>query len=129
VSFFGELHGLQHGAIAIQNCREIEEVRCEGSATCGVIDSDTVASCKRFYQDQCLHGIFGDTEPTADEEKGCMGVIKDARDLAKSTEGDVDQVEAFEGACTVIASPWRQPECRYLAQQSQGGASSEDEDE
>ncbi len=58
--------GCSTDAVAIQQCREIESVRCEGSASCGIIDTDDIESCKRFYQDQCLHGIAGDKEPSAE---------------------------------------------------------------
>ena len=52
--------GCSTEAVAIKECREIEELRCEASVSCGIVAEDEVEGCKRFYKEQCLHGIAGD---------------------------------------------------------------------
>ena len=127
--------GCNTGAIAIKQCREIENARCEASAACGVIDD--VAACQRFYRDQCLHGIAGPKEPTADTEKRCVDMIEGAGECAQS-DPNLSSVPCFStpesGAggmggtsssgpslpdsspdvCSVIANPWDFPPCAFL---------------
>src|SRR5690606_10683950 len=56
-------------AVGIEECRAIEAARCEASVACGIVESEELDSCIRFYEDQCLHGFSGDTSPTADQQK------------------------------------------------------------
>src|SRR6188768_905747 len=120
--------GCSTGAIAIQQCREIERQRCEAAAVCGVIESKEVASCKRFYNDQCLHGIAGDEEPTADEQADCLGFLEDRQADAEAARDDDDQA-ALEQSCNVLAKPWDYDQCAFINRQiAEGGAGSKDED-
>lgn len=118
-------------AVAIQECREIEYARCEASVPCGVIEEDEVEECKRFYREQCLHGIAGPTAPTAEEQKSCLNTIDKAKKVAtlNSALGGAPQEKELTVACGVISRPWLVSACDYLAPQSEGGASGDDEDD
>ena len=121
--------GCSTGAIAIQQCREIERQRCEGAAVCGVIKSSEVDSCKRFYNDQCLHGIAGDEEPTADEQTDCLEFLQEMQADAEAAREDNDQ-GSLEDSCQILAEPWDYEQCEFINRQvAQGGAGSEDDDE
>lgn len=121
--------GCSTGAIAIQQCREIERQRCEGAFACGVIESSEVDSCKRFYNDQCLHGIAGDEEPTADEQTRCLEFLQELQADAEAARDDEDE-EALENACQILAEPWDYDQCAFINRQiAEGGAGSKDEDE
>jgi len=116
--------GCSTGAIAIQQCREIERQRCEGAAVCGVIKSSEVDSCKRFYNDQCLHGISGDEEPTADEQTDCLTFLQERQADAEAARDDDDQ-DALEDACQVLAEPWDYDQCAFINRQiAEGGSGS-----
>ncbi len=114
-------------AVGIEQCKEIEYLRCEASVSCGVIDADDVEECKRVYHDQCLHGIAGPKEPTADQQKLCVNRIKEAKEIAESTLNDDSQVSEHEAACRVISEPWKQTACDFLNEEEEntGGSSSE----
>lgn len=122
--------GCSTGAIAIQQCREIERLRCEGAAICGAMSESKVESCKRFYDDQCLHGIAGDEEPTADEQADCLAFLEDAEADAEAARDDEDRLDEYEEACSVVAEPWAYDECSFINRQiSDGGSGSKDDDE
>lgn len=122
--------------VAISECREIESARCEASVPCGVVED--VDACKRFYRDQCLHGIVGDKPPTAAEQRICVGAITAA---GRCAEDDPDQTLSAcadaEGGiaggngsgdgpsvCEFIAAPWEQRACDFLNEShSEGGSS------
>ena len=123
--------GCSTQAVAIQECREIEALRCKASVSCGIVEDDEVDSCKRFYKEQCLHGIAGDDEPSADEQKNCRSLLEKASEVAAETQNDDDAISQHDAACAVIAAPWDQPACEYLNRQAVGGggAGSESESE
>lgn len=116
--------GCSTEAVAIKECREIEELRCEASVSCGIVAEDEVEGCKRFYKEQCLHGIAGDKEPSADQENKCVELLEEAQQIAAETLDDEDMVDEHESACAVIAAPWDQPDCEYLNAESVGGGGS-----
>lgn len=131
VAFFGPflLLACSTKAVGIQECRDVEYARCAASVPCGVIEQGEVESCRRFYRDQCLHGIAGPEVPTADEHQACVDLIVQAGVSALvSLEGGAE--EADEVACEVVAQPWKSPECDYLNQKPQGeGGAPQDETE
>lgn len=126
--------GCNTGAVAVKQCRAIELLRCEVSEACGTIDD--VEECKRTYEDQCLHGIAGPKEPTADEQERCLDFIQKAGDCAEDDPAMPDvicfakEIEARGGAggeppeivvdddapdvCEVIAKPWDYGPCDFL---------------
>jgi hypothetical protein len=127
------------GAIAIRECREIELLRCEAEAECGVIDD--VPACKRYVRDHCLHGIEGPRVPTRPEQDACVGLVEDAKACAaedpKMRARDCDEFEAGDLAlsegvttaarsvCDVISRPWDFRPCDFL-NASAGGAGGDD---
>lgn len=42
-------------AKGIEDCRDIEQARCDALAACGTVSD--VGECQRFYHDHCLHGL------------------------------------------------------------------------
>lgn len=129
--------GCVSAAVAITECREIEYARCEASVPCGVIDD--VEACKRFYRDQCLHGIAGPEVPTTQEQDACVAAITDAGTCAEadpewSVEGCAPEgagglggeasVDGSETVCEFLAAPWDFPVCDFLNEPpSEGGSS------
>lgn len=129
--------GCVSGAVAIEECREIESARCEASVPCGVVDD--VDECRRFYRDQCLHGINGAKAPTTQEQDACVSTIAQAGDCAEQDpDGLLGNCQA-EGAgglggqapaadsptvCEFLAAPWDSDVCDFLNEPPpEGGAS------
>ncbi len=117
------LLGCTTQAIATQECRDIEYARCEASVACGVVEQGEVEACKRFYREQCFHGIAGPEAPTAEEQTLCVEFIEAAGDKAQESLDKEDQQKEHELACTVISAPWKTPKCAFLRKDtSSGGA-------
>jgi hypothetical protein len=104
-------------AVAVDQCREIENARCAASVNCGTVKADGVDQCQLLYRDQCLHGIAGPEAPTADQQQKCVNLIVEAGDTAQSSSGD-----EYDAACAVIGAPWNNQECQFLLP-AMGGAS------
>lgn len=113
------------GAVAVQECREIENLRCEVSEACGTVDD--VAACQRFYDGHCLHGIEGPKKPSADELDRCLDAIDGAGRCAKddpetkvddckriSDPSRVSGARAFADVCDFIGRPWALEDCGFL---------------
>jgi len=128
--------GCTTDAIGIAECREIEYARCEASVPCGAIED--VEACKRFYRDQCLHGIAGPTVPTTADQGACVTAITEAGQCAADDpDGSVESCAPGAGGlggqapgdgsptvCEFIAEPWDYEVCDYLNEPPpQGGAS------
>jgi len=122
------------GAIGISQCREIEYARCEASVACGVVND--VDACKRFYRDQCLHGIAGPTLPSTDEQSDCVEAIEQAgacaEDEPESAFTDCSEHAGMGGGnasdedvsvCDFLAAPWRSEVCDFLNEAAEGGSS------
>ncbi len=108
-------------AVGVDDCRQIEQTRCDYAVTCGI--TDDVDACKRFYKDQCLHGLSGG-QPSRLELKQCLGTISAAGKCAKqgkdtpldSKDCVPDSLDGPIKACDVIASPELTVECAFLAE-------------
>lgn len=110
-------------AIGIDECRQIEQARCEAAAHCGIVDD--VESCQRFYRDHCLHGLAVES-PGAIVVEGCVGVIQRAgacaRDDGRETPIDdcsgeepvSEAVGDVDDACDLVLYPERSTECSFL---------------
>ncbi len=130
--------GCTTSAVAIDQCREVEAARCESSVPCGVIELDDVEECKRFYYDQCLHGIQGPEEPTAQTQTECVELIQNsgkealaallAAELAETEEERNDALKDQVRACLVVAVPWNAEPCDFIKpeEKGMGGESQED---
>lgn len=130
LGFAGLAGGCATGAVAVTECREIEHLRCEISVACGTVDD--VAACKRFYTDQCLHGIEGDKAPTAQAHKRCVESIRAAGACAEDDDATapsdcdgvnatlVEGADAMENVCDLIGRPWELEVCAYITERSDG---------
>jgi hypothetical protein len=109
--------------IGIEACRDIENARCEASLPCGVVTD--VAACKRFYRDQCLHGLSAPL-PAGASVAQCVSVIRaagrcaaDDPEIALSAcnenETVTEPAPGLTGACDVVRLPERAAECAFLA--------------
>lgn len=127
--------GCATGAVAVTECREIEHLRCEISVACGTVED--VEACRRFYTDQCLHGIEGDTAPTAQAHKRCVDTIRAAGRCAEDEETTapaacegvnarlVDGAEPMDNVCDLIGRPWELSVCAYLTERKDDGGGGE----
>jgi uncharacterized membrane protein YgcG len=75
-------------AVGIDECRRIEEARCEAAIECpeefDVRTSADVAACKRFYHDHCLHGLDVSDAPGKPKVTDCVDSIQRLGRCAKS---------------------------------------------
>lgn len=105
-------------AVGVDDCRSIEQTRCDYAATCGI--TSDVDACKRFYRDQCLHGLAGG-QPSRLDLNVCLKTIRTAGACAKQgkdTPLDTCDATTKDGpvkACDVILAPEQTVECSFLA--------------
>lgn len=109
-------------AVGVDECRDIEQARCEAGAACGIVDD--VDECKRFYRDQCLHGFSNGERPGAPQMKACLQTIKLAGECAKAGIENLADCPApaptaktvHTKVCDVILTPQGAQECDFLAE-------------
>ena len=92
--------------VGVDACQRIEKVRCESAQACGInlsrplhsgdTPAENVASCTRYYQDQCLHGLSSGVDPGDAKVTACVNAI---------TTGD----------CTTVQEPQTNPACAFLS--------------
>jgi hypothetical protein len=118
--------GCGTNAVGVDQCRDIEEARCTGALSCGIItDVDT---CKRFYRDQCLHGLAVASPGTA-AVSACVATINAAGVCAMADAGtplkECGTVSASapgaKTACDIISSPELAAECAFLVPGADAG--------
>ncbi len=121
--------GCETDAQGIDDCRDIEQTRCEAAKNCGLVSD--VPACQRFYRDQCLHGLPV-TPPGSVQLKKCVDTIRAAGVCAtQSGEGDtrLSQCEpsVTEGArgvltaCGLVKEPEKAVECSFLSSDGDAG--------
>jgi len=106
-------------AKAVDECRDIEQARCEAGAACGLVDD--VDECKRFYRDHCLHGMVVES-PGQSQVDACVATIKKAGACVAATSADATLAEcpdvssgaASMLACDVVLYPENTVECDFL---------------
>jgi hypothetical protein len=112
--------GCGTSAVGVDDCRDIENARCEAGAPCGLLDD--VEACKRYYRDHCLHGL-ATAPPAGASVASCVQVIEAAGACAKSDpEALLEDCEAgvpearsgLSTACDVVLHPERAAECSFL---------------
>lgn len=91
--------------VGVESCRKIERARCENAPACGVDLSKPVhrgetaelgvASCVRYYDDACLHGMVAPADPGAVQVDACVTAIN-------------------TGDCRVVLKPESSPACGFL---------------
>jgi hypothetical protein len=111
--------GCGTNAIGVDDCRDIEQARCEASVPCGFVDD--VKACRRYYRDHCLHGLL--TKPSAGAVAECVRVIDAAGECASADpeaalgacDPEVTDGNArLSSACDVVAHPEYARECAFL---------------
>ncbi len=116
-------------AVGINDCREIEEARCEAAIHCeDQIPVDDVEACKRFYRDQCLHGLATEEDPSSSAVRDCVAAITGAGRCAEESGADTlitecdgsDELKQWfdakrvETVCDVIERPQYIAACYFL---------------
>lgn len=105
-------------ARGIDDCRNIEEARCEAAKNCGLGITD-VDACRRFYRDQCLHGLPVDS-PGAPAVAACVSLIRSAGTCATSPDTLLSDCSPpisepkLTKACEIVASPELTTQCAFL---------------
>jgi hypothetical protein len=133
--------GCGTNAVGVDECRDIENARCEASEPCGLVDD--VPACKRYYRDHCLHGL-ATAPPAGASVDSCVQVIKAAGACAESDpearledcEPGVPEAQSgLSTACDVVLHPELAAECSFLTDvppepepEGEGGQSGDDEE-
>lgn len=107
-------------AEGVDACRDIELARCQAAKLCGSVTDE--AACRRFYRDQCLHGLPV-RDPGESEVEACVAVLDRAAvcaaegpdtpldDCAEAVSVDVI---AAGSVCDLVAAPELALECSFL---------------
>jgi hypothetical protein len=123
-------------AVGVDDCRKIENARCEAASHCGDRFSITdVDECKRFYRNQCLHGLQTGKSPGAGQVAACVRIIQTAGACAAQNSptatlaacGDPLAGETnpeLRDVCKVVETPELTAECAFLSGAATGGSSS-----
>ena len=113
-------YGCGTDAVGIEDCRQIEQARCDAGAACGLVKD--VEACKRYYRDHCLHGLAIPDSPGPNRVKACVTAISAAAQCARdlgpqapiaSCSPDVG-LTALSSACEVVNRPEETEPCRFL---------------
>jgi hypothetical protein len=122
----GALTGCGTDAVGVDVCREIEGVRCEAMEQCGALEG-SVAACKRFYRDQCLHGLKLKKEPLGSDVDGCKSALTAAGDCAQRSGADTPIASCknrelsrgsssrVKDVCDAVKAPELITACAFLA--------------
>ena len=117
--------GCGGGAVGVDECRTIEEARCEAAVHCddGLDGASDLETCKRFARDNCLHGLQADPprESTVDR---CVAAINAAGSCARKQGADTRATDcaALQGSfaetnttvCDVVQNPDDASECAFI---------------
>jgi hypothetical protein len=112
-------YGCGPDPVGVEDCRQIEQARCEASSKCGVVRD--VTACQRFYRDHCLHGFALEEAPSSRVVASCVDAIRAVGECARRGS-DILVSECTEVAppaismtvCDAIAAPEELPACRFL---------------
>jgi hypothetical protein len=115
-------------AQGVDDCRNIEQTRCEAAKNCGLISD--VPGCQRFYRDQCLHGLPV-TPPGSVRLKECVDTIRaagvcamqsgDPNTLLRDCDPAVTQGARVLTVCALVKEPEKAQECSFLTPSADGG--------
>lgn len=107
-------------AVGLDSCRKIEQQRCEAAPSCAGLKVTDVTSCKRYYRDQCLHGLAVDTDPGGPVVDKCVAAIKAAGACAASAPDApcagvaLTAAKPNASACDVVTYPEISADCAWL---------------
>jgi hypothetical protein len=119
-------------AKGVDDCRDIEEARCAAAKNCAVVTD--VDACKRFYRDQCLHGLAV-TSPGSLKVKACVATIQNAgacaaqapdgaaTTLDQCTVPVTSSAPGAATACDIVKEPELSAECAFLIPSAAAGGS------
>lgn len=108
-------------AVGVDSCRRIELARCDAAAACGTIDD--AAECRRFYHDQCLHGLpvpdpgtelVAECEATLQRAGACAAEGVDLS-LEECSDAVTSEPTFASTACEIVSEPQLAAECRFLS--------------
>jgi hypothetical protein len=116
-------YGCGTDAVGVEDCRQIEQARCDAGAACGLVKD--LDACKRFYRDHCLHGLAIEDSPGPTRVKACVTALTAAAECARingpeapiATCGDQIGrigVTALASVCEVVSRPEQTEPCRFL---------------
>ena len=110
--------------VGVDDCRQIESARCDAGAACGFVED--AEACRRFYRDQCLHGLATDTAPAGQDVEECVEAIQRAGSCAKEDadqsiddcvdrDSEIDVIDRdLETVCDVVRHPEGIRQCEFL---------------
>lgn len=113
-------------AKGVDDCRDIEDARCAAAKSCGLLND--VDGCKRFYRDQCLHGLAV-ASPGSNQVKLCVAAIQNAGSCASLADGADAPLEQCSPeisssnattACEIVKEPELATDCAFLAPSTAG---------
>ena len=116
-------------AKGVDDCRDIEEARCVAAKSCELLSD--VDGCKRFYRDQCLHGLAV-ASPGSNQVKLCVAAIQNAGTCAGQGDGSNALLESCSPpisasnatkACDVVKEPELATDCAFLVAAPAAGGS------
>jgi hypothetical protein len=111
--------GCGSDAVGVEDCRKIEQARCDAGAACGRVKD--VEACRRFYRDHCLHGLPLESSPGTIPVKACTDAIQAAAACARQGGPGVSSIDCpgvgttrLPLACDVVGQPEATEPCRFL---------------
>lgn len=123
-SFVVAIHGCGPEPVAVDDCRAIENARCDAAVACGFVED--AESCRRFYRDHCLHGLAAESSPGGQDVEDCVSAIgiagecaanDDEQSVTECLEGDsgIHVIDSdVENVCDVVRHPEGIRECGFL---------------
>ena len=108
-------------AQGVDDCRDIEQARCSAGKNCGLVSD--VAGCRRFYRDQCLHGLAV-SAPGGVKVRACVAAIRAAGLCALQAQESEEPPEgcgSVEASCQVIIEPETSEDCAFLGAPADAG--------
>lgn len=116
-----QVGGCGTDAVGVDSCRRVELARCDAAAACGKVDD--AAECRRFYHDQCLHGLAvpdPGTEAIADceatlQRAGACAVEGIELSLEECSDAVTSEPTYATTACEIVSEPQLAAECRFLS--------------
>lgn len=116
-----EVSGCGVDAVGVERCRRIELARCDAAAACGTVED--AEACRRFYHDQCLHGLPG-ADPGVNVANACAAMLERATACATENGPSAALTDCSDpvtaeatvatNVCELVTSPELSGECRFL---------------
>jgi hypothetical protein len=104
--------------VSVDGCRRIEEARCDAAVSCPSLGVKDAAECKRFYRDQCLHGLAVADDPGGPVIEQCVEQIR-LTGLCAASDPSCTALPATEptaaSACEIVQKPQLLVACKFLA--------------